>query len=214
MFASRPTRHILAQLACSWLVACGGDAANTAEHNGDGEVSEPTLIQCDINGMLLGHTPYEKREFVGTNGTFVDHCEGGDLVAHMCEQIVVGEAESAYPTNSGAVVSFAVDCGGRCQDGACPNLCPQPGDAMRYESAGPDGSVHTLTRVDDGRRYECSYSAARSSRDCSNTEPGTELLVTYYSGADCTWQVDGGLRVGDESGLQVCGYDRCTLTSD
>lgn len=213
MFGSRLTRHTLAHAAGCWLLACGGDAASSAEHDGGDDVSVPTLVQCDIVGSVINQSPYEKEELVGTNGTFVDHCEEGNLVNHMCEQTVVGEGENSYPTNSGAVVSFPVDCGGRCQDGACPNLCPRDGDVIRYESAGPDGSMHTLIRPDDGRRYECHYVADRSARDCASFEPGTELVVIRYSGAGCTMQVDGALGLGDESGLQLCGYDRCALLS-
>jgi hypothetical protein len=157
----------------------------------------------------LGSTD-EKREYTGSNGTFVDHCEGGNLVDYSCEIGTMTANGQAFPYQTGAVVSQEFDCDGRCQDGACPDVCPQVEDVMRYESLTADG-IHGLTNLSSGWSYQCELFNSWQDYDCEGIEPGTELTVILApSPSSCPTVAYGllGLGAGTQS---YCGYYDCVL---
>lgn len=91
---------------------------------------------------------------VGSNGVFTDYCAGCDiLVQHGCasRQHYVEGQDNIETDVTGEVFSEFVFC--PCVEGRCVTGCPEVGDAMHVEVAGPDD----LTLIDDttGKRYTC-----------------------------------------------------------
>ena len=119
----------------------------------------PTLPFCDRRHCSAAHatvtcvanapsvdglpSPEVAHVFTGSNGTFVDRCDGnGNLIAYQCEMTLppCDPAARREPNGcdfgplvfTGLVIpnqdSPTVDCEGRCHDGRCDGRCPQPGD--------------------------------------------------------------------------------------
>jgi hypothetical protein len=202
--------HIVAQTA--FVLACG-ESVPTA---GD-DPTEPVRHDCPRGGPGFS-PPHEipkahvKESYSGTNGVFIDTCQGGDLVQYGCEETSTEPNPfdpAIYTYTTGAVTSRNVDCGGRCIDGACPNVCPAVGDELRYLSVEADGRA-TLESISSGWTYACSLNP---SGECLATpRPGDIVNVTgtqtpgLYTGDECAEEIGMSVGVGTEA---TCWYNPC-----
>ncbi len=147
----------------------------------------------------------------GSNGTFTDHCEDGDLVAYYC--VYYSQSSSSgesFLFNTGEVASMGVSCDGHCIDGTCPNLCPSSGDTMRYLTRDANGHA-TFDDLTSGAVYDCDFATMFDTQgfDCrSDPQPGDEFPVTANIGV-CTTHAYFTLVPGDN---QACAYAPCMVT--
>ena len=120
--------------------------------------------------------PEVSHTYVGTNGTFADHCDAdGNLIDYQCEKTyppcTTGPNCWSLPVETGDVVPLPqlVDCGGTCSGARCDGRCPQQADQITFQGRDMDGReiVHNDS---DGRTYVCTLNASApntSSFDCT-----------------------------------------------
>lgn len=156
-----------------------------------------------------------KETYSGTNGASTDACEDGYLVQYACEtETVLDHTDlSSSVFGTGVVIRRTVDCGGRCADGACPNVCPTHGDALRYLSVEANGDA-TLESLVSGWIYACDIDPLGY---CVTTpRPGdiVNVLATEIpglsTGDECAEEVPLHVVGGAE---QNCLYERCVPTT-
>ncbi len=199
----------------------GSDTAGAGGTGGSSGV-DPVALECREGaldeGALTGDSssPEEKRSYTGENGAFVDHCMDGNLVEYHCDyrhEQVDPEYPDTFPVQTGLVLDSEVDCGGRCQDGTCPDPCPEEDQVMRYASITDDGT-HVIENLATGWRYECSsVSSYGTSFDCdSELEVGTELIVTGSISRGCTGSIP--LLYLGLDGATLCSYQGCIVLGD
>jgi hypothetical protein len=156
----------------------------------------------------------------GTNGTFEDECEGGDLVEYSCETIATpGPCAAAamspdvdlrpvapidvcqVPT--GKVVEERVHCGGRCEQGTCFYWCPTLTDEVLVTRNGTNRAELTNLRTEDV--YSCEIAYEAENLDCRGSSQGRVFQVFSVGLCDAE-----GLTIGvdleDEPGVLACSY--------
>jgi len=108
----------------------------------------------------------------GINGTYTDRCDAdGNLIEYQCEMVeCFFPLEAAAPTPpadggasgigmcapnvpTGNVTQVAVDCHGRCDQGACPVFCPDVSDFFEVTHAVP--GVALIAIHEDGQYVSC-----------------------------------------------------------
>jgi hypothetical protein len=215
-------------LACA---ACGESGSNAGE-NGDGGGGsigatggtagggtgatgggESVLRECKSGTYYSGLTSNSAvhETYIGTNGTFVDRCEGGNLVTYDCAYDTImgppSDPANFFFTN-GAVEERRIDCEGRCRDGVCPNICPAVGDSLRYLSIDGSGNA-TLEDITNGRSYQCVSYGGQNGYDCTASPMvGDVAVVTEVTSGACPADPFFYARVGD---LSTCIYADCVL---
>lgn len=138
---------------------------------------------------------YKKRSTAkGSNGSFEDACDDGDLIEYVCETAFIpcvpmassGAADApgaALPAggrgiapppgcmgNTGRVIENRIACGGRCDAGTCFGWCPGSGDELTFEDvAGAEVVIDNDTK---NAAYRCEVTASTGNADCA--EPGLE----------------------------------------
>ena len=178
---------------------------------------------------------YKKRGTAkGSNGSFEDHCDGGDLIEYVCETGVrpcpvntsSGAADTAAPAlpipvpvgggsgialppqcmgPTGRVSETRIACGGRCDEGTCFGWCPGAGDELTYQDvAGAEVVIDNDTK---DARYRCEATASTGDADC--TDPALEgETVEVDSLVSCSAAVIS--FVARLSAEATCSY-RCSL---
>jgi hypothetical protein len=176
---------------------------------------------------------YKKRGTAkGSNGSFEDHCDGGDLIEYVCETGVrpcpldasSGAADTAAPARplpqgggsgivippqcmgpTGRVTETRIACGGRCDAGTCFGWCPGAGDELTYQDvAGAEVVIDNDTK---DARYRCEATASTGDADC--TDPALEgETVEVDSLVSCSAAVIS--FVARLSAEATCSY-RCSL---
>lgn len=195
----------------------GGSSAGTVGDGtaGTGGGATPEFRSCSGSGIAdqsLGNSTV-KETFQGNNGTFTDSCDAtGNLVAYGCAYTIVNAGSSVdpgatYARGTGDVRTGSIDCGGRCRDGICPEVCPKKGDSMLYESINPDGSA-TLTDQRTGWTYTCGLAESGTGYDCANTpKPGDVTTANSdFKGCSSAATFSVGAQFLD------CYYSPCTFT--
>jgi hypothetical protein len=214
--------HTLALIAL-YSTACGGAAQSESNERESGDdatggtgsgATTPVDVEC-IAGTMLFEEPPEVDvlgRHLGTNGTFVDTCDGGNLVEYRCVvrySTPTPMASESWPYRTGEVMSLPVDCGGRCRNGVCPNICPSVGADVSYLSIG-EGGVPVLLDASTGVEYACegvSFGPLSNGYDCrAAPRIGDVMQVTDLSG-DCGNVVNLSVGTGTTT---LCGYQVCT----
>ena len=211
----RPWRWLTPLLVLS--ATCCGQSLETGAtlDEGDGSSDPPAVeVEC-VSGTsgLQGLPDVEVRQaFSGGNGTFEDHCEGGNLVQYSCgvmNQQLNPMSPDVFPTKTGNVLESRVDCGGRCNAGACPNECPVDGDVLRVLSIAASGET-VLLNVSSGWKYTCQRGRSTADYDCSTAQAGDEFELIFGPGGPCTHELGSlGLGRGTQS---YCDHNDCVLT--
>lgn len=133
----------------------------------------------------------------GTNGSFEDRCEGGDLIEYVCETGIIpcglaassNGADTAAPApgvplggrggiapppqctgSTGRVTETRIACGGRCDEGTCFGWCPGSGDELVYQDVA--GAEVVIDNTDKDARYRCEATESTGDADC--TDPALE----------------------------------------
>jgi hypothetical protein len=152
--------------------------------------------------------------FVGTNGTFVDACDGqGNLLQYSCETASHCDMGCVDVNTGRAAQPERVDCVGACRDGRCDGRCPHQGDHVTFLGDGPN--ARAIVRNDsDGRVYTCTIAGdagCSASGGCPGAaETGTVAgLGLQYGEGRCTGADIGTIAVeiaqsGGALGMQ-CG---------
>jgi hypothetical protein len=155
----------------------------------------------------------------GLNGNYRDQCDAtGNLVEYVCETTW---QENCFPNpdpscrqETGRVVPIAIDCAGRCQNGACSGRCPDYGDTLTYLEFDPSTGSAVLRNEVDGARYSCSliFDSSSDPYNCK-TNPVVGATTTIES-LGLTSEFCLGTEVGNigtaQAGVQQCTYS-CTL---
>ena len=196
--------------------ANGGMSGGAAAGANAGMGANEDAVQCPSSGMSIPLTegPFVRQTFQGDNGTFQDSCENGNLVEYSCEYTTsAGPPGDPGPffQATGAVIPNRVDCGGRCSDGVCPDICPNVGDTVRYLSIAEDNSA-SFEDITTGRNYDCQFQGMTSGYDCQSTRAvGDEFVITGdYHWSGCA--AFAGFSVG-ELGVAACAYTACVPTA-
>jgi hypothetical protein len=156
----------------------------------------------------------------GTNGTFEDECDGGDLVEYSCETIVIpGPCAAAamspdedlrpvppiddcqVPT--GLVVEERVHCGGRCEQGTCFYWCPTLADEVLVTRNGTNRAELTNLRTEDVYACEITYEA--ENLDCRGSAQG-RIFQVFSVGLCDAEALTIGVDLEDEPGVLACSY--------
>jgi hypothetical protein len=162
-----------------------------------------------VEGPMGLGDPEQVAEVVGSNGTFVDHCDGdGNLVEYVCETELVcaggiNPVCTAYET--GSVSSELFDCVGTCEVGSCEARCPEIGDDVTYLSV-PDATTATFVSESDGREYQCDLIfGPEDTCNAAGRVGQTHTIISLgLRGGPCTGTDFGNI------GLQDCSY-RCDI---
>lgn len=196
--------------------AAGSTGTAGATGGGNDAGQEPASVECTPDYLSVPEHwgfPEFRQRFSGSNGVFVDDCEGGELIQYACET-TSRQLNPDYPETflvlTGKVIEGRVNCGGRCVDGACPNPCPRPEERARFVSISDSGEV-VLQNLTSGWKYVCQYNG-RSwvGFDCSTIEVGDDMEIILGPTSGCTHEL-GSLALGE--GIQgYCAYDDCVLT--
>jgi hypothetical protein len=190
---------------CSADCACGSGGAYAIDAGG---CIDPDGLDPNIAATTSG-----------LNGNYRDQCDAtGNLVEYVCEVIW---QENCFPNpdpscqqTTGRVVPYAIDCAGRCQNGACSGRCPDYGDTLTYLEFDPSTGSAVLRDEADGGRYSCNliFDSSSDSYDCK-TNPAVGSTTTIES-LGLTSQFCLGTEVGNigtaRAGVQQCTYS-CTL---
>lgn len=221
-----------------------GTAGAIAVAGRGGAAGGPTVITA---GSGSGDTPYCEQTAAGsidaTAGTFADHCDdNGDLVQYRCEVryeldpncSLTGAPTPAagapladiaapfcnnvsYPT--GNVIEQVSQCGGLCQDVACPNLCPAYDETLVYRSIdrGTGQAVFAFDRVGHDLSCELIFDRADDGYDCvADPQASSEIIVPSLglSSPYCVEGNIGNIGVNDPSHPdgQECSY-RCDVVA-
>ncbi len=135
---------------------------------------------------------YKKRgTTTGSNGTFEDTCQDGDLIEYVCENSACGAMTSAGAADvpgialpqagrgaipppctgdPGRVTQRRIACGGRCDSGTCFAWCPGENDELTYQDVA--GAEVVLDNDGKNARYRCEATASTGDVDC--TDPALE----------------------------------------
>ncbi len=135
---------------------------------------------------------YKKRgTTTGSNGTFEDTCQDGDLIEYVCENSACGAMTSsgaadvpgialpqagrgAIPPpctgDPGRVTQRRIACGGRCDSGTCFAWCPGANDELTYQDVA--GAEVVLDNDSKNARYRCEATSSTGDVDC--TDPALE----------------------------------------
>jgi hypothetical protein len=195
--------------------AQGGSAGQAAagEKSGGSAGVAGAATTC-LTGVLFAPPPAlgTRETFSGSNGVFTDSCENGNLVQRGCGVTYVTGPPGdpgPFPLGNGEVVSTNVDCGGRCVDGACPDVCPALGTTLEYVSVDAAGSA-VLTQDDSGWSYTCEFYGSSGGVDCATVPAGSSVeVVEDISEALCVGLVI--ITVGIDSENR-CKYYQCVAT--
>jgi hypothetical protein len=156
----------------------------------------------------------------GVNGSFTDSCdENGNLVEYMCEQTGCGFPQGSntgtaivlpcLPAQSGKVVPIAVDCGGRCDKGACLQWCPSYGDSITVGSV--SGGQVVIKDAERAAVYTCTVAFAVDGYDCASPDLAKRKLSVYSLGTCTATEVVFGVDDATNPEVQECTYD-CAVT--
>jgi hypothetical protein len=164
----------------------GGDESASDESSGGTPVPfecTPGILRYQQEGEGNAHV---REIHSGENGSFVDQCEGGNLVQYECETgFFQGPPEdpAQWPMATGRVAPKTVDCGGRCGGGVCPNVCPK-GDSLTYVSVDTSGNA-ILEDPTSGWIYACELYGAAEGHDCTAVQGGDTVEVTQVFKTSC-----------------------------
>jgi hypothetical protein len=193
----------------------GGSAGQAAAgENSGGSAGVAGAETTCLTGVLFAPAPAlgTRETYSGTNGVFTDSCENGNLLQQACGiSYVMGPPgdPGPFPLGTGEVVSTNVDCGGRCVEGACPNVCPPLGSTVTYLSVEATGNA-VLTQGDAGWTYACELYGASGGVDCATVQARTSLEVVEDAGeAQCVGLVTITLGIDAE---KRCKYYKCVAT--
>jgi hypothetical protein len=152
-----------------------------------------------------------RETFTGVNGSLTDQCVEGNLQQAECViDYVMGPPldPAIWPFSTGAVRSTNIDCDGRCVDGACPDVCPEPETMLEYVSVDEAGNA-VLLQPDGQLSYSCELLGSSGELDCAAIDPGTRLKVVGESlEAECVGLV--AFTTGTD-GQNVCWYANCAV---
>jgi len=185
----------------------GTPTAGSGGSAGSASCSDPDALDFQIRGTTEG-----------TNGSFEDECEGGDLVEYSCEiETMPGpclassspgdDADLAPPIEqcrvlTGKVIETKVACDGRCRDGTCFHWCPTQTDEVIVERQGRSSVEVTLPRTDDVFQCEITYEA--DGVECSGFFEGETFAVLSV---DCQLEsLDLDVEAPGEPGVLGCSY--------
>lgn len=160
----------------------------------------------------------------GTNGTFEDKCDDGDLIEYSCETMLVPRpcAAASMPSGgadlrpvppvdecevpTGKVIERRVDCGGRCDGGTCFAWCPTLTDEVLVERNGANTAELTNQRTEDV--YSCEITYEAENIDCRGSFEG-EIFQVFSVGSCDAQGLTIGVDTADEPGVLACSYS-CT----
>jgi hypothetical protein len=196
----------------------GGSAGNGGSAGSGSSAGAPVVHPPCPQGVLFSAAPLPdprvRETHAGLNGSFTDTCENGDLVQYDCETSTITGPDNdpaTYTSFSGQVVSKNVDCGGRCQDGACPNTCLAEGDTLRCLSVEADGHA-TFESLSGGFTYACDINSLVVCE--AMPEPGATVTVftatRLSTGVECVNEVGFAVEVGTQG---TCWYYPCIPTA-
>lgn len=174
-------------------------------------------------------TDYKRRgKTTGTNGTFEDRCEDGNLVEYICElgpcvAMSSGAEDRAAPALplpvaggpgiappppqciTGRVVESLISCGGRCNEGTCFGWCPAAGDEVTYEEV--EGGEVVLENASRNARYRCEVQSSTGNADCADPELEGETRKVEAIVSCSAVAVSFATRLSEQA---TCNY-RCSI---
>jgi hypothetical protein len=170
----------------------GGSAGRADAGQGGGDGGAMACSDPDATGGR-GDGSTTESTTTGLNGTFTDSCdEGGNLVEHVCELgscisarivpavggrggIPQGGTGGLSNCPTGNVVARTIDCGGRCQDGACFSWCAEQGKSFEITGISEMRVLMTTGDYD----YTCDVVFEGEGFDCrSSSLVGRTVVVT------------------------------------
>lgn len=147
-----------------------GDSHSAGAMSSAGATSGSVAQTCmaGVAGIVAPAAHYDVVNVTtGSNGTFTDKCDtDGNLIEYVCGFFPPTPQESGRFT--GEVVPNMIDCGGKCQDGACyvSKNCPKADDVVTWVSASAESVV-----IDNARapvRYTCKLRTAPYGFACTS----------------------------------------------
>jgi hypothetical protein len=195
------------------FAGCGGSASTLSTAGDSGTIADaiPDVfgaqnVTCvpDAGAVgLHGDNPSIRDVVTGTNGSFIDTCDGqGNLVDYSCETHTTcgpGPNPGCTPFETGRVVPTSIDCSGHCVNGWCDGRCPADGDQFHFTGPASGGMV-TIHDDTDGRTFVCTvvYDNPGDTFDCT-TGPASGVTGTVSSlglhGDYCTGKSFGNIGV-------------------
>jgi hypothetical protein len=165
----------------------------------------------------------EQSSTTGVNGTFADSCdESGNLVEHFCElgpcvaaRIAPTGGRGGFPQGgsggiescpTGNVISRTIDCGGKCESGACFGWCAEQGG--EFEITAVSGMNVLMTK--DDREYTCDVVFEGAGFDCRSPSLVGRTLVVTSLGACDGGSTTFGWNDPDSALVQECTFT-CTF---
>jgi hypothetical protein len=169
----------------------GGSAGRAGAGQGGGDGGAMACNDPDATGGR-GDGSTTESTTTGLNGTFTDSCDGGNLVEHFCELgscisarivppvggrggIPQGGSGGVANCPTGNVIARTIDCGGRCQDGACFGWCAEQGKSFEITGISEMRVLMTAGAYD----YKCDVVFEGEGVDCrSSSLVGRTVVVT------------------------------------